>query len=83
MTNLPPLPEPSYRKYVDCQLTEYGALCRKQALEEAANECYEISKKHWSTYKYNPGPDRYDPHFQGLADGASECEDKIRELIIK
>jgi len=51
--NLPPLPEPdvvldmdwNYRDvYDDSHMREYGALCRKMALEEAAKLCDEVQE---------------------------------------
>jgi hypothetical protein len=62
-------------------LVEYGELCRKQALEEAVNVCETIEHDHLDTYKHKPGPNAYDPHFQGLSMGAGECADKIGELL--
>jgi hypothetical protein len=90
--NLPPLPEAEgkqwadeaddwARAYTECQMRSYGALCRKMALEEAAGICDDISTKHNDTYKHKPGPNAYDPHYQGLSMGADECSEAIRELI--
>lgn len=91
--NLPPLPDPGgalfefrtrkapFAYHTADDLREYGALCRRMALEEAAKVCDNISINHLNTYKHNPGPNAYDPHFQGLSMGAGECADKIRELL--
>ena len=54
---------------------------RKLALEEAAKVCEAIEREHLDTYKHKPGPNAYDPHFQGLSMGAGECADKIGELL--
>jgi len=56
-------------------------LCRKLALEEAVKVCEAIEREHLDTYKHKPGPNAYDPHFQGLSMGAGECADKIKELM--
>ena len=54
---------------------------RAQALEEAAKVCEAIEREHLETYKHKPGPNAYDPHFQGLSMGAGECAEKIGELL--
>ena len=88
--NLPPLPKfdewiaQAYREPHE-RFTKYNMEVayqagRKQALEEAAKVCDNISINHLNTYKHNPGPNAYDPHFQGLSMGAGECADEIREL---
>lgn len=87
--SLPPLPEslalftPTEKLNVRLNwiVREYGELCRKQALEEAVKACEAIEHEHLQTYKHKPGPNAYDPHFQGLSMGASECAEKIGELI--
>ena len=87
--SLPPLPEslavftPTERITVRLNwiVQEYGALCRKMALEEAAKVCEAIEREHLDTYKHKPGPNAYDPHFQGLSMGAGECADKIKEIL--
>ena len=94
MTNLPPLPDPTMEAstlitaggvfgamFAVDQMLEYGALCRKLALEEAVKACEAIEREHLDTYKHNPGPNAYDPHYQGLSMGAGECAEKIRELL--
>lgn len=58
----------------------------EQALEAAADVCGAIYQKHRDQYKgrgeFAPdNPRRADPHADGCADGASECEDAIRALI--
>ena len=62
------------------QMRDYGALCRKMALEEAAGICDDISTQHNDTYKHKPGPNAYDPHYQGLSMGADECSEAIGGL---
>ena len=42
-----------------------------------AKICTGIEAAHWRTYKREPGPHAYDPHYQGLSDGAGECEQAI------
>ena len=84
--SLPALPHSVLRcaqavVYTEAQMREYGALCRKAALEEAAVVCDGISTQHNDTYKHKPGPNAYDPHFQGLSMGAGECAEKIGELL--
>ena len=54
---------------------------RKQALEEAVKVCEAVEHDHLDTYKHKPGPNAYDPHFQGLSMGAGECAEKIGELL--
>lgn len=91
MTNLPPLPRTStfqrfdggntVQAHTKAQMLEYGALCRKMALEEAVKACEAIEREHLDTYKHKPGPYAYDPHYQGLSMGAGECAEKIRELL--
>ncbi|MDQ1921291.1 hypothetical protein [Massilia pseudoviolaceinigra] len=58
---------------------------RKAALEEAAVLCGEIHSDYRDKYKgrgrhapNNPG--RANPYYDGMSDGASECEDAIRSL---
>ena len=77
--NLPPLPEPdvvldmdwNYRDvYDDSHMREYGALCRKMALEEAAQVCEDY-----------PAPlscNRLEATLWDVA--TTSCADKIREL---
>ncbi len=89
--SLPPLPPTStfqrfdggktIQAHTDASMREYGALCRKMALEEAAGICDDISTQHNDTYKHKPGPNAYDPHYQGLSMGADECSEAIKELI--
>ena len=87
--SLPPLPgslavfTPTRDQHVKLNwiVREYGELCRKMALEEAAKVCEAIEREHLDTYKHKPGPNAYDPHFQGLSMGAGECAEKIGELL--
>lgn len=51
------------------QMREYGALCRKMALEEAENKCRVISNK----YAFG--------HYGNETDTADECADAIREIL--
>ena len=86
--SLPPLPgslavfTPTRDQHVKLNwiVREYGELCRRMALEEAAVICDGISTQHNDTYKHKPGPNAYDPHYQGLSMGADECAEAIREL---
>ena len=87
--SLPPLPEKECLGENDWQeihghtaeqMREYGALCRKMALEEAAVICDDISTQHNDTYKHKPGPNAYNPHYQGLSMGADECSEAIGGL---
>ena len=87
--SLPPLPDLctwgktvlTREDMIQGRMREYGALCRKMALEEAAKVCEAIEREHLDTYKHKPGPNAYDPHFQGLSMGAGECAEKIGELL--
>lgn len=85
--NLPPLPQGLHAKhwqhdmYTAGQMLLYGNMCRNAALEEAIAICECISTKHNDTYKHKPGPNAYDPHFQGLSMGADECSEAIQELM--
>lgn len=81
--SLPPLPYPQIpgNDYTAADMRRYGALCRRMALEEAAVICDVISTQHNDTYKHKPGPNAYDPHYQGLSMGADECSEAIKELI--
>ncbi len=89
--HLPPLtPTSTFQRFdggktvqahTDAAMREYGELCRKMALEEAAKVCEAIEREHLDTYKHKPGPNAYDPHFQGLSMGAGECAEKIGELL--
>ena len=54
---------------------------RKAALEEAVKVCEAVEHDHLDTYKHKPGPNAYDPHYQGLSMGAGECAEKIGELL--
>ena len=64
------------------------ASVRDAALEEAAALCDAISRDYRDQYKgrgkHAPNnPNRANPHCDGLADGAGECEEAIRALISK
>ena len=87
--SLPPLPDLctwgktvlTREDMIQVRMREYGELCRKMALEEAAKVCEAIEREHLDTYKHKPGPNAYDPHFQGLSMGAGDCAEKIGELL--
>ena len=53
-------------------------------LQAAAKMCHDISATRYGEYKgRKPNPNglrAYDPYLDGMADGASECEDAIRAL---
>lgn len=59
---------------------------RNQAVDDCAKVCAEIYENHRDQYKgrgkwaNQPNPRRADPHADGAADGASECEDAILAL---
>lgn len=66
---------------------EAGAVeIRNQTIDECAVVCAEIYQNHRDQYKgrgkwaNQPNPRRADPHADGAADGASECEDAILAL---
>jgi hypothetical protein len=48
---------------------------RKEALEDAAKCCDNLSTDFWADWKA-----KYMPHDQGKSDGAEECAAKIRKL---
>ena len=88
--HLPPLtPTSTFQRFdggktvqahTDAAMREYGELCRKMALEEAAGICDDISTQHNDTYKHKPGPNAYVPLYQGLSMGADECSEAIGGL---
>ena len=53
-------------------------------LQAAAKMCHDICATRYGEYKgRKPNPNglrAYDPYLDGMADGASECEDAIRAL---
>lgn len=51
--------------------------CKEQR-EADASLCAALSMKHHRTYKIEPGPNAYNPYFEGASDGAEECEQAIR-----
>lgn len=79
--NLPPLPYSPYlftewdsptervsrTMYTEKQMREYGELCRKQALEEAMQQCQQIADCHENTMAC-----RY---------SAAWCAERIKELV--
>ena len=91
---LPPLPDSSGRVRLIGGATEsvYTAealRARDQeivrcVLQAAAKMCHDISATRYGEYKgRKPNPNglrAYDPYLDGMADGASECEDAIRAL---
>lgn len=66
----------------------YGLACyqagRAAGLEEAAKTCASIAAEHRNIYKGRVEPidrDRmYNPHTDGVSDGAAQCEDAIRTM---
>lgn len=79
--NLPQLPEPHFgvgkylgfagerNGYTEYQMREYGALCRKQALEEAAKVIESTILTHLPTakqYEYASLLSAYAKYFRGL-----------------
>lgn len=88
---LPPLPEHLHHP----ELQKLDAFTREQlrardqeivrcVLQAAAKMCHDISATRYGEYKgRKPNPNglrAYDPYLDGMADGASECEDAIRAL---
>ena len=88
---LPPLPEHLHH----LELQKLDAFTREQlrardqeivrcVLQAAAKMCHDISATRYGEYKgRKPNPNglrAYDPYLDGMADGASECEDAIRAL---
>lgn len=74
----------SAKIFIDCAAQWFSERLkqeRKAALQEAIAICECISTKHNDTYKHKPGPNAYDPHFQGLSMGADECSEAIQELM--
>jgi hypothetical protein len=79
MSDLPPLPTKPLRfavaveptgetiDYTANQMREYGELCRKQALEEAMQQCQQIADCHENTMAC-----RY---------SAAWCAERIKELV--
>lgn len=59
-------------------------------LDENSNavalKCIEIAEayaqKMWRLYKHGNGPERADPHYQGLSDGAFEVGSLIRQQVL-
>ncbi|WP_199031327.1 hypothetical protein [Ralstonia sp. ASV6] len=53
-----------------------------RGLLDAAKVCEAVHEKHWDAYKRSPpdDPSRGNPHVEGMADGASQCEEAIRAL---
>ena len=69
----------------EAHLLAYAHDIRNLVLEEAAEKCEAISAEMWAVYKgRSERPEdkkhAYDPHFQGMSDGASYCTAAIREL---
>lgn len=54
--------------YVEPQMREYGVLCRKMALEEAAKVCAAVCSERDSAFA------------NGYNQGALDCETRIKEL---
>lgn len=83
MSDLPPLPKANIRGptgtgsyfdgYTDDQMREYGALCRKQALEEAAKTCIDERR-----VVFNP---RNPDYVSGYNEGCSDCMMAIQGMI--
>lgn len=83
--NLPPLPQPAMRfevhitplgemlDYTEKQMREYGELCRKQALEEAAKTCIDERR-----VVFNP---RNPDYVSGYNEGCSDCMMAIQGMI--
>ena len=57
---------------------------RAKALEEAAKECERIANEKWAAYKGRTNPvykdNLYNPHTEGMSDGADHCAASIRSL---
>lgn len=72
----------SWEERKDGNWVSYGdyAQARREALSEAAKACDEIEAMYWDAYKRGNGPERADPHYQGMSDGAGECAVHIRAL---
>lgn len=74
--SLPPLPE--LEPWAKCmvvredvaqmRMREYGELCRKQALEQAAQVCAVVCSERWDKWG------------DGYNQGALDCETRIKEL---
>lgn len=52
-----------------------------------ALKCIEIAEEYaqemWRLYKRGTGPERADPHYQGLSDGAFEVAERIRNQVLR
>ena len=86
--DLPPLPETNTVPrdyYTREQIQSYAKLAVREALERAAKACDDLGSKYRNLYKGRTDPvdrDRcYNPHTDGLSDGAWECEAAIRAMI--
>lgn len=95
MTPLPPelealMPEPVYavnnvekRYFTPDQVREAIKAATERERERAAAVCDKLSEDYRDAYKGRTEPiDRgalYNPHTDGLSDGAGECADAIRE----
>ena len=68
----------------DAQLRARDQEIVRCVLQAAAKMCHDISATRYGEYKgRKPNPNglrAYDPYLDGMADGASECEDAIRAL---
>lgn len=86
---MPELPTPCVFLRTPNELSQWAdqmhAYARAYAAQAVAAEreacavlCEALSSKHWDAFKRGSGPERADPHYQGLSMGADECEAAIR-----
>ncbi len=66
--SLPPIPYGDDDPVAE-DMREYGALCRKEALEEAVKVCAAVCSERDSAFA------------NGYNQGALDCEKKIKELL--
>lgn len=70
--------------YTADQMREYARAVERAAYAKAEAECEQIAARHWAAYKGRDGirnpATHYNPHEEGISDGAGECADAIRAL---